>query len=68
MVNHTHHKIPGPTKHMRVDVRQKPGFSYPKPVDHVRIVEHATAGKACNQQPIGNGVEVIYDNGAACPQ
>jgi hypothetical protein len=37
--NHTFTQIPEPTKHIRVDVKQKPGFSYPQPPNHARITE-----------------------------
>jgi hypothetical protein len=49
IVNHTYVNIPEPTKHIRVDVKQKPGFSYPAPDNHVRIVEraHTLGGEAC---------------------
>ncbi|MGA2060634.1 MAG: hypothetical protein ABSG67_09155 [Thermoguttaceae bacterium] len=43
IVNHTRVNLPGPTEAVRIDVKQKPGLSYPKPVDHVRIVERADA-------------------------
>ncbi len=41
MVNHTHVTLPQPETKMRVDVKQEPGFHYPEPVNHVRIVERA---------------------------
>ena len=39
IVNHTRVNLPKPTEAVRIDVKEKPGYSYPKPVDHVRIVE-----------------------------
>ena len=42
--NHTRQHIPGPTRKFKIDVRQTPGFSYPKPVNHVRVHERTTAG------------------------
>ena len=39
MKNHTHYSIPGPTEHFKINVRQQPGFSYPKPVNRVNIRE-----------------------------
>jgi hypothetical protein len=44
IVNHTHEIIPPPTSHVRVDVKQEPGFHYPAPADHVRIVDRNEAG------------------------
>src|SRR5438067_13230528 len=35
--NHTHMHIPAPVHHMKMHVRQQPGFSYPKPVNRVWI-------------------------------
>ncbi len=37
--NHTHMRIPKPTRQMKIDVRQNPGFSYPKPASHAYVVE-----------------------------
>ena len=46
MVNHTCVKMPEPTHNVRIDVKQTPGYSYPDPPNHVRIVERTTAGCA----------------------
>ena len=37
--NHTKMHIPQPVDKMRVDVRHRPGYSYPNPVNRVRITE-----------------------------
>ena len=34
--------IPKPTRRVHINVEEKPGYSYPKPPDHVRIVEEAS--------------------------
>ena len=53
MVNHTHVYLPQPVGRERIDVKQEPGFHYPEPVNHVRMVERANntnrgaAGGAC---------------------
>lgn len=39
MVNHTKHHLPGPVDKLRIDVKQRPGFSYPKPPSHAHITE-----------------------------
>ena len=39
--NHTHYHIPGPVEKVKIDVKQTPGLSYPKPVDHVHIHERS---------------------------
>ncbi len=59
--NHTHMRIPGPTQKVKIDVRQIPGFSYPKPAKHARIIEHTRPGLMLNHQPFGNRHEVIDD-------
>jgi hypothetical protein len=50
MVNHTRVCLPQPETKMRIDVKQEPGFRYPEPVNHIRVVERAnnssTAGGA----------------------
>jgi hypothetical protein len=51
IVNHTHVCVPGPEASVRIDVKQKPGISYPAPANHARIVEHACVGhEGCPQQ------------------
>ena len=68
--NHTRVHLPEPTETVRIDVKQKPGFSYPKPVDHVRIVERAESPDGLFRQPLGNRHEIIQDNcldGQSCP-
>lgn len=49
--NHTRMNIPGPTEHVRIDVRQQPGFSYPKPPNHMFITEKQVAPHLRNVQP-----------------
>ena len=47
MVNHTHFNIPQPANHFAIHLRQRPGYSYPKPVTKVHIKEqmiHASPG------------------------
>ncbi|MCA9132970.1 MAG: hypothetical protein KDA45_07435 [Planctomycetales bacterium] len=39
MRNTTHRHIPDPVEHMKINVRQTPGQSYPAPVSRVRISE-----------------------------
>jgi len=52
MVNHTCVKVPGPTEHMRIDVRQDPGMSYPKPANHAWIVEQTCGGMGSFKPPM----------------
>jgi hypothetical protein len=68
--NHTRVHIPEPTEKFRIDVKQKPGYSYPKPVDHVRIVERGRDGMGMFRQPLGNRHEVVKEpcvSGQDCP-
>jgi hypothetical protein len=59
IVNHTHMHIPGPTTQVRVDVKQKPGFSYPAPASHACIVEKTHKGLGWFTQPLLDKLEVI---------
>jgi hypothetical protein len=54
MRNHTHYHIPGPVEKVAIDVRQKPGLSYPKPVDHVHITERSYVPPLVFQQPFAD--------------
>jgi hypothetical protein len=51
IVNHTPTCLPGPTEHVRVDVGQSPGISYPHPANHAFILERTRAGLAHFWQP-----------------
>ena len=51
MRNHTKYHIPGPVEKMAIDVKQKPGLSYPKPVDHVHITEKSYVPPISFRQP-----------------
>ncbi|MCH2115815.1 MAG: hypothetical protein MK171_13005 [Pirellulales bacterium] len=42
--NHTRVKIPPPVHRMKIDVKQRPGMNYPRPVNHVKIAETNRAG------------------------
>lgn len=39
--NHTHMHIPQPTEHLRMHVKQEPGFSYPRPPSRVFVKEQS---------------------------
>jgi len=70
IVNHTAVQLPQPTEKVRIDVKQEPGISYPKPANHVRIVEQTTTGGMIFGQPLGDKYQVIRPDrtGAPCPQ
>ena len=63
MRNHTNVDMPGPTEKMRIDVRQDPGFSYPKPVSHVQIVEQAQSGLGSFFQPLADRHQGVWPGG-----
>jgi hypothetical protein len=51
--NHTHMKIPPPNHHLDIHVRQRPGFSYPKPVTQVTVDEQVVPYPGQGQDPNG---------------
>jgi hypothetical protein len=59
--NHTRVHIPNPVKKMRVDVKHRPGISYPKPVNHVRIVENTFGGLNLFHQPLRNKIQCVRE-------
>lgn len=63
IVNHTKVHVPEPTPRVRIDVKEKPGMSYPEPVHHVRIVERDGVEAGKYHQPLGNRHE---RNGERC--
>lgn len=73
IINKTKVHIPDPTASVRLDVKQKPGLSYPRPATHAKIVEHSHMGLTKFHQPFGNRREVIrpskcdYCDGSGCP-
>ena len=69
MVNHTRDHLPPPTNRFRVDVKQSPGISYPKPANHVFINEQTLPGPTVYRQPMSYGHEVVGQAmpAEACP-
>jgi len=63
--NHTKVHIPKPTDKVVVNVKQTPGYSYPKPADHVRIVERTGAGLGRYKQPLSDRHECVKPG---CPE
>jgi hypothetical protein len=61
IANHTKLHIPAPTRKFRVDVAEKPGFSYPKPVNQVSITEHNHMPPVIFHQPHGDKHEHAFD-------
>ncbi len=68
--NHTRVNIPEPTRKLRIDVQQSPGFSYPKPVNKVSIIERTFRGLGLFKQPMTDRREIIRPDcadGYSCP-
>lgn len=59
MRNRTRVHLPGPTTQVNIAVRQQPGLSYPKPVDHVRITEQTTPTRG-HFTPYDSGYSPTY--------
>jgi hypothetical protein len=67
MKNHTKIHMPPPTKRLAIHVKQKPGFSYPKPPSHMCITEHAHVPPVKFRQPFSDKHEHMMDSGEDCP-
>jgi hypothetical protein len=65
--NHTRMHLPGPTEKLKVHVKQKPGFSYPKPPSTVRIIEKTFAGFGLFRRPKADRRHRITPAGGPCP-
>jgi hypothetical protein len=65
MKNNTAMSLPGPTQHMRIDVRQQPGFHYPAPANRVHILDQTIHPAPFYRQPHTNRFQFIPP-GAGC--
>ena len=61
IANHTKFSMPPPVKKFKINVREKPGFSYPRPVNRVHITEHKHMPPVKFHQPIGDKHEHAFD-------
>ncbi len=61
IANHTKMHIPSPVRKFKISVREKPGFSYPKPVSRVHITEHKHMPPVIFHQPKGDHHEHDFD-------
>jgi hypothetical protein len=59
MKNHTFMDIPGPVAKMKIDVKQKPGMTYPKPVSHVSITESVLPAPVTYDHPLSSKLQLI---------
>ncbi|MGA2619252.1 MAG: hypothetical protein ABSF26_16715 [Thermoguttaceae bacterium] len=66
IVNHTHVEVPGPSRNVRIDVKQKPGLSYPVPANRAWIVEKASPSPGITPQPMAERHQAI-GTGVAAP-
>jgi hypothetical protein len=60
MKNRTHMHLPGPTERIHIRVRETPGYSYPRPVHHVRIHEQHIHPAYPFSQPHDDRTEVVH--------
>jgi len=59
MKNHTHHYYPKPDGKFKIDVKQQPGYSYPRPVSHVKIHEQNIHTPQWYHQPLHNKHQAV---------
>jgi hypothetical protein len=60
MKNNTRMHLPGPTERLKIRVREVPGYSYPKPVSHVRIREQHFHPQTSFGQPHNDRTHVVH--------
>jgi hypothetical protein len=58
--NHTRVHMPGPTEQFKVNIRQRPGYSYPKPPSHMSIREQNIYPSVPFTRPNNDRVEVVH--------
>ena len=59
--NHTRMRIPDPVEKFKINVKQRPGFSYPKPVSKVSITERVRAPFGLLFNPLSNKRKTVVD-------
>jgi len=59
VTNHTKVHMPDPVRKMSIDVKQTPGLSYPKPVNHISIREHTSGGLGVFRQPLSDKCQCV---------
>jgi hypothetical protein len=65
MRNHTHINMPVPTPHVKIDVKERPGYSYPQPANHIFIREESIHPAHNYRQPHADKHQVIPSAGGA---
>jgi hypothetical protein len=58
--NHTKYHLPGPTENVKIHVKQRPGFSYPKPASRASITESNWVPPVLFRQPLFNKVQKVH--------
>lgn len=66
VTNHTHYDIPNPTRRVDMHVKQKPGFSYPRPANTVHIEESTVAPPAFFRRPAEDCMQLSTPCGPEC--
>ncbi|MBX3415170.1 MAG: hypothetical protein KF708_20970 [Pirellulales bacterium] len=66
ITNHTHYDIPNPTRRIDMHVKQKPGFSYPRPANTVHIEEATVAPPAFFRRPTSDHMQLATPCGPEC--
>lgn len=63
--NHTKINMPVPTPHVKIDVKERPGYSYPKPANHTFIRSENIHPAHNYRQPHANKHQVLPSSGGA---
>jgi hypothetical protein len=66
VANHTWVRIPKPARGLRIDVKQVPGMSYPRPANRAYVLEQTFPGLGANSPPLRYPEEPITPGGEAC--
>ncbi|MEM6329646.1 MAG: hypothetical protein AAF790_05290 [Planctomycetota bacterium] len=67
MTNRTRMAIPGPTKHVNISVKQRPGMNYPAPVNRVHIDETHRAPFRLFGGTLAGPLSLLKKKGDSCP-
>lgn len=59
MKNHTRQYIPQPVGKFKIDVKQQPGYTYPRPVSHMKIYEQNIHLPQWYKQPFHNKHQAV---------
>ena len=68
MPNHTRVRMPPPVHKMTMDVKQRPGMNYPRPVNHVDVSETNRAGFRLHGGTVAPAIPTALQKMKACLQ